>query len=105
MKKSVILITGINGEMGHGLIENIQKSTSKKIIGLDLGNIDHNIKHYMHESIKGSILDDEILHYINNKYHIDSEGNSDTQLGDGTTTAVYNLNQVVEALQKVGILK
>ncbi|RMF73452.1 MAG: epimerase, partial [Planctomycetota bacterium] len=36
MRKPVILITGANGEIGHGLIEHLGESGDASIVALDL---------------------------------------------------------------------
>ena len=47
MKKSAILITGANGEMGHGLIKALTNDMNKNIISLDINQIDKDIKPYI----------------------------------------------------------
>ena len=70
MIKTSILITGANGEMGHGLIKSLNKNFNKNIITLDINQIDQSIETYILESFKGSILDDKILDAITDKYQI-----------------------------------
>ena len=70
MKKSAILITGANGEMGHGLIKALTNDMNKNIISLDINQIDKDIKPYIYDSFSGSILDNNILKKINDKYEI-----------------------------------
>tara|TARA_Y100001968_G_scaffold133865_1_gene122114 strand:- start:691 stop:1686 length:996 start_codon:yes stop_codon:yes gene_type:complete len=70
MIKSTILITGSNGEMGHGLIKALSTLKNKQIISLDINPIDENIRPYILDSFNGSILDDNILNQINEKYQI-----------------------------------
>ena len=65
MDKSNILITGINGEMGHGLVKALRKSNSKPIIGLDLKTINNSIKPFIFKEITGNILDPKVLEKIN----------------------------------------
>ena len=36
MRKTVVLITGANGEMGHGLIERLGQTSQHGIVALDL---------------------------------------------------------------------
>jgi len=64
MNKKVILITGSNGEIGKSLIDKLSKNNT--IIALD---VNHNSKSNI-ETIKGSILDNNILNKINNKYKL-----------------------------------
>ena len=47
MRKPAILITGANGEMGHGLIKALHHRTSKNIICLDLKDPDNSIKPFI----------------------------------------------------------
>ena len=70
MIKSTILITGANGEMGHGLIKVLSKNSNKNIISLDINPIDDSIKSYISNSISGNILDNNIIEKINNQYEI-----------------------------------
>ena len=64
MDKKVILITGSNGEIGKSLIDKLSKNNT--IIALD---VNHNSKSNI-ETINGSILDNNILNKINNKYKL-----------------------------------
>jgi len=65
-----ILITGANGEMGHGLIKKLSELKNKNIVCLDIDNISGQIKHLVMDNINGSILDENIISYINDKYKI-----------------------------------
>ena len=69
MKEKVTIITGSSGEIGQNLIAHYSKIKNKKIIAIDLEKFDgHNkIFHF----IKGSILDENILNSLSNKYIID----------------------------------
>ncbi len=69
MRKSVILITGANGEIGHGLIASLQNH-QHNIIALDLQATDPVISHQVQESITGNILDKSLLDQINAEYAI-----------------------------------
>ncbi|MFQ6609183.1 MAG: NAD-dependent epimerase/dehydratase family protein [Fidelibacterota bacterium] len=69
MRKSVILITGANGEIGHGLIASLQERR-QNIVALDLKVIDSKIQPYVKESIAGNILDKVLLDQLNAEYHI-----------------------------------
>ena len=57
MSKSIILITGANGEMGHGLISELYKNNHDNIVALDINKIDNSIKKYCFKYITGNILD------------------------------------------------
>jgi len=71
MGKTNILITGINGEMGQGLVKALIKNNSKPIIGLDLRKINDSIKPFIYKDISGDILDPKILEKLNNDFQID----------------------------------
>ncbi len=70
MRKSVILITGANGEMGHGLIRSFNNYNSNRIVGLDLELLDESIRPLVYESVSGNILDTNVLERINSEYEI-----------------------------------
>ncbi|NQU68031.1 MAG: NAD-dependent epimerase/dehydratase family protein [Candidatus Marinimicrobia bacterium] len=70
MRKSVILITGANGEIGHGLISSLQERYQQNIVALDLKVIDPEIRPHVKESIAGNILDKALLDQINAEYQI-----------------------------------
>jgi len=56
--------------MGHGLIKKLSELKNKNIVCLDIDNISGQIKHLVMDSINGSILDENIISYINDKYKI-----------------------------------
>ena len=70
MRKEVILITGANGEIGHGLIEYIAQRSSAHILGLDVQPIDESIKKYCSHAIQGDILDLMLLGRLVGEYEI-----------------------------------
>ena len=43
MRKSAVLITGANGEMGHGLISALHQKNNVNIVALDLNPLDDSI--------------------------------------------------------------
>jgi len=49
MSKNTILITGANGEMGHGLITTLAQNSNNNIIAIDLNTIDNSISKYCHK--------------------------------------------------------
>ena len=68
MKKSAILITGANGEMGRGLIKSLA-NTNLDIITIDLHPIiDADLAIEIYEENIGSILDSKLLETLNEKY-------------------------------------
>ena len=61
MRKEVILITGANGEMGHGLISQLGQNADAQIIAIDVQPLDNDIAKYCTRSIQGDILDSLLL--------------------------------------------
>ena len=70
MRKPAILVTGANGEMGHGLIRALSQSGGQPIVGLDIQEADAGLKPALTESIIGNILDQNVLDSINSRYEI-----------------------------------
>ncbi|MCJ7623340.1 MAG: NAD-dependent epimerase/dehydratase family protein [Anaerolineaceae bacterium] len=70
MQKEVILITGANGEIGHGLIDFFGKGCKYPIVALDLQQLDETLKSHCHEFILGNILDEELFRQLGEKYQI-----------------------------------
>jgi threonine 3-dehydrogenase len=68
-----VLITGANGEVGHGLIEYFSaQKTCPEIITLDLNPLDDRLRPLVKASIVGNILDDSLLASLQNDYEIDT---------------------------------
>jgi nucleoside-diphosphate-sugar epimerase len=65
-----VLITGANGEVGHGLIPKLAKSKDTTVIALDLNEIDDELKPFVHESVVADILDATILENIISEHPI-----------------------------------
>ena len=70
MRKPVILITGANGEMGHGLIHGLSKKNKTDILALDLEPLSSGIKDFVLDGIQGDILDIKLLEMLNSEYEI-----------------------------------
>ncbi len=70
MRKEVVLITGANGEIGHGLIEHLANTCSTNILGLDIQPIDDSIKSMCSTYIQGDILDLMLLGRLVGEYEI-----------------------------------
>ena len=68
----MILITGINGEMGQALINRLHESQSKKIIGLDIKPPIEGINPLLHNSYKGDIRDSDLIKKIFKENKIDT---------------------------------
>ena len=61
MRKEVVLITGANGEIGHGLITYLAEQGKVNIIALDVQPLDEELKPYVTRYIQGDILDQMLL--------------------------------------------
>ena len=68
MRKSAILITGANGEIGHDLITALYKKNTVNIITLDLNPLDSNISGLASEELIGNILDRDLINQLNGEY-------------------------------------
>ena len=70
MRKPVVLITGANGEIGHGLIKSIAAKNDSSIVALDLDPLDDGLHPMVRDSVVTNILDTNSLERINAKYEI-----------------------------------
>ena len=68
MRKSAILISGANGEMGGALISALHNSNITNIVAMDLNTLDKSIAHYCSEQIIGNILDEDLIEQLNAEY-------------------------------------
>ena len=72
MRKEVILVTGVNGEMGHGLLPKLSEKGKYEIIGLDVQSAEPEIAKYCSKFIQGDILDEMLLGRLVAEYEIRS---------------------------------
>ena len=78
MRQKVVLITGANGEMGHGLIQYLAKTTDFNIVALDVNPLDKPLRSMVSTYIVGDVLDQMLLgrlvveHEIATIYHLAS---------------------------------
>lgn len=70
MRKEVVLITGANGEIGHGLIEYLAQQGKSEILALDLQPLDASLDSWCKCSLQGNILDDSLIEKLANDYEI-----------------------------------
>lgn len=70
MRKRIALITGANGEVGHGLIRNLSDAGDTPILALDIKSLDDSLRSRVAQSIEGNILDSNLLDYLNSQYEI-----------------------------------
>jgi threonine 3-dehydrogenase len=61
MRKEVVLITGANGEIGHGLITYLAEKNQAEIVALDVQPLDETLSHCCSRFIQGDILDQMLL--------------------------------------------
>ena len=61
MRKEVVLVTGANGEIGHGLITHLGQQGNVNIVALDVSPLDESLKPYCNRFILGDILDTMLL--------------------------------------------
>ena len=71
-QKTTVLITGANGEIGHGLIPYLAGKKTNYIIALDINPLDPELHQYTDEFIKGDILDKEHLKEIIDRNSFDT---------------------------------
>lgn len=73
MRKKVTLITGANGEVGHGLIERLhQLPDVPAVVVLDIRGLDESKVSLVDTSIVGDILDTSLLDTLMSEYEIDT---------------------------------
>ncbi|MEK9138927.1 MAG: NAD-dependent epimerase/dehydratase family protein [Bacteroidota bacterium] len=70
IRKPGILITGANGEMGHGLIERLAHDGAMHIIALDVHPLDESLQKYCSAAITGDILEARLLERMQSEYEI-----------------------------------
>ncbi len=70
MRTPVVLITGANGEMGHGLIEHFRRQRSHRLVALDLKPLDAALQPYCEAAIVGDILDQDLLQRLISEFEI-----------------------------------
>jgi threonine 3-dehydrogenase len=73
MRPKVILITGANGEVGHGLIQKFHAMAEKPpVIVLDIRGLDEHMQPLVDSTIVGDILDESLLDTLMSEYEIDT---------------------------------
>ena len=71
MSESVILISGANGEIGHGLIPVLASHPeSPPILALDLNPLSDALQPHVKYSVQGDVLDTRLLARLNEQYRI-----------------------------------
>jgi nucleoside-diphosphate-sugar epimerase len=73
MRTKVVLVTGANGEVGHGLIRQLSEmSDSAPIVVVDIRGIDETMRPLVHDTKVGDILDTMLLEKLINEYEIET---------------------------------
>jgi nucleoside-diphosphate-sugar epimerase len=73
MRQRVILITGANGEVGHGLIQQLhQMPDAPSVVVLDIRGLDEKMQPLVDSTIVGDILDESLLDTLMSEYEIDT---------------------------------
>lgn len=73
MRKKVILITGANGEVGHGLIRQLHDMPDKPdVVVLDIRGLDEKMVPLVDGAVVGDILDESLLDTLMSEYEIDA---------------------------------
>jgi len=72
MRKEVVLITGANGEIGHGLITTLGERHDVEVVALDVQPLDESLVPYCTRFIQGDILDNMLLGRLVAEYEIRS---------------------------------
>src|SRR3989344_4672197 len=65
-----VLITGANGEIGHGLIPALSELKKYKIVALDIRELDDTLKPFVHETIVADILDKSVIENLLKEHKI-----------------------------------
>lgn len=68
MENKVVLITGSNGEIGHGLVDKLCSNGNTQIVALDLNPIDDGMKKQCSDFIQGDILDPTVMEKLEKEY-------------------------------------
>ena len=72
MRKPIVLVTGANGEIGHGLIAQLAaESGGRPVVTLDINPLDRTIARSVSRELTGSILDHGVLERILAEYEVD----------------------------------
>lgn len=73
MREKIILVTGANGEVGHGLIEQLaQQPDHLPIVALDINKLDRDLRPLVRRYVVGDILDNKLLETLGTEYEIDT---------------------------------
>lgn len=72
-REPIVLITGANGEVGHGLIDYFSAhADTPELVTLDLRPLDETLLPLVKQHYTGNILDDALLEELHQRYEIDT---------------------------------
>lgn len=71
MAVTTVLITGANGEIGHGLIENLAEQSDVRIVALDLHPMDDAMAAKCYRVVVGDILDTALIQSLSAAHDFD----------------------------------
>ena len=69
-RKPAVLVTGANGEVGHGLIASLAQEDSYEILALDIKALDPEIERHCSQTIVGDILDQRLIARLVSEFEI-----------------------------------
>jgi nucleoside-diphosphate-sugar epimerase len=72
MRERVVLVTGANGEVGHGLISHLGEQGKVRIVALDIKELDESLQRFCTRFIQGDILDSRLLERLVTEYEIET---------------------------------
>ncbi|MFZ1081861.1 MAG: NAD-dependent epimerase/dehydratase family protein [Candidatus Kryptoniota bacterium] len=72
METKTILITGANGEIGHGLISHFAERENVRVVTLDLNTVDDATRARCYKTYTGDILDNRFLDSLSTGHDFDS---------------------------------
>ena len=70
MRTSSVLVTGANGEIGHGLISTLAK-TGRSIVTIDISPLEPALSRLVRREFTGSITDTGLLERVLSEFEID----------------------------------
>lgn len=69
-RQSTILVTGANGEFGHGLIRTLHEAGHRDIVAMDLRACDDDLRSMCRETLVGDVVDDRLVDRFLASYEI-----------------------------------
>jgi nucleoside-diphosphate-sugar epimerase len=70
MREEVVLVTGANGEIGHGLLEHLWKRENVFVVALDIQELDGKLNAFCNRFVLGDVLDHMLLGRLVAEYEI-----------------------------------